>query len=128
MRASTSLSGHQGHAHRYLGTVTMLHADGSFMMDTTEGKDVTVKTAANTVYTKTDGSTATREDLAVGARVVVKMMTDGQTAASVWAPCRRSDRMRRLQTMIAASLSQIPTTRPRCTRMSWHLRHGTWGG
>jgi hypothetical protein len=81
--ASTSLFAHQGHAHRYMGTVTMVHGDGSFMMDTTEGKVVTVKTSAKTTYTKTDGSAAKLEDLAVGARGVVKMMTDGQTAASV---------------------------------------------
>jgi len=81
--ASTSLFAHQGHAHRYMGTVTMVHGDGSFMMDTTEGKGVTVKTSGKTAYLKADGSAATFEDLAVGARVVVKMMTDGKTAASV---------------------------------------------
>jgi hypothetical protein len=81
--ASTRLFAHEGHAHRFMGTVTMVHGDGSFMMDTTEGKKVTVKTSGKTAYSKTDGSVARFEDLEVGARVVVKMMTDEQTAASV---------------------------------------------
>jgi hypothetical protein len=68
---------HAGHAHTYMGTVTMLHDDGSFMMKTTEGKDVTVATSSTTTFDPA------RADLAVGKRVVVKMTLDGKTAASV---------------------------------------------
>jgi len=68
---------HAGHAHTYMGTVSMLHDDGSFMIKTTDGKDVTIATSAATTY---DPS---RAGLAVGKRVVVKMTLDGKTASSV---------------------------------------------
>lgn len=68
---------HAGHMHTYMGTVTMLHDDGSFMMKTTDGKDVTVATSPETTW---DPS---RASLAAGKRVVVKMTVDGKTAASV---------------------------------------------
>jgi hypothetical protein len=68
---------HAGHAHTYMGTVTMLHDDGSFMMKTTDGKDVTIATSSQTTYDPA------RASLAVGKRVVVKMTLDGKTAASV---------------------------------------------
>lgn len=74
---------HAGHAHTYMGAVTALHDDQSFTIKTTEGKEVTVKTAAATTYARADGTAATRADLAPGMRVVVKMATDGKTAASV---------------------------------------------
>ena len=74
---------HGGHAHTYMGSVTMLHDDGSFMMKTTDGKQITVLTSSETAYTNTDGHAAKRGDLVVGMRVVVKMTTDGKTAASV---------------------------------------------
>ena len=80
---ATSAFAHQGHVHSYMGTVTMLHDDGSFMMNTADGKTMTVKTSATTTYVRADDRAATRNDLAVSMRVVVKMMTDGQTAASV---------------------------------------------
>jgi hypothetical protein len=68
---------HAGHAHTYMGTVTMLHDDGSFMIKTTDGKDVTVATSPATTWDPA------RADLAVGKRVVVKMTLDGKTASSV---------------------------------------------
>jgi len=74
---------HAGHVHTYMGTVSMLHDDSSFMMKTTDGKDVTVATNAATAYLHADGTTATRADLATGMRVVVKLTLDGKTAASV---------------------------------------------
>ena len=68
---------HAGHMHTYMGTVTMLHDDGSFMMQTTDGKDVTIATSSTTTFDPA------RTSLAVGKRVVVKMTLDGKTAASV---------------------------------------------
>ena len=75
--------GHAGHVHTYMGTVTMLHDNRSFMMKTTDGKDITVETTPTTTYAHVDGTPATRADLATGVRVVVKMAVDGKTAASV---------------------------------------------
>ena len=74
---------HAGHVHTYMGTVSMVHDDGSFMMKTTDGKDITVATNAATAYLHADGTTAARADLATGVRVVVKLALDGKTAASV---------------------------------------------
>jgi len=81
--AGAAAFAHGGHAHTYMGSVTMLHDDGSFMMKTTDGKEITVMTSSDTAYAGTDGHAAKRSDLAVGMRVVVKMATDGKTAASV---------------------------------------------
>jgi len=68
---------HAGHAHTYMGTVSMLHDDGSFMIKTTDGKDVTIATSPETTFDPA------RANLAVGKRVVVKMTLDGKTASSV---------------------------------------------
>ena len=74
---------HAGHVHTYMGTVTMLHGDGSFMIKTTDGKDLAIQTSSATTYQHADGAAATRADLATGTRVVVKMALDGKTATSV---------------------------------------------
>ncbi len=74
---------HAGHAHTYMGVVTMLHDDQSFMMKSSDGQDVTITTSAATTYAHADGTAAARADLAAGMRVVVKMNVDGKTAASV---------------------------------------------
>jgi hypothetical protein len=74
---------HAGHMHTYMGTVTALQNDGSFVIKTTDGKDVTVATSPATTWAHVDGKAATRADLATGMRVVVKMTLDGKTAASV---------------------------------------------
>ena len=81
--AAAAAFAHAGHAHTYMGSVTMLHDDGSFMMRVTDGKEITVLTSSDTAYTNGDGQAAKRSDLVVGMRVVVKMATDGKTAASV---------------------------------------------
>jgi len=73
--AAVAAFGHAGHAHTYMGTVTALHDDGSFAIHTTDGKDVTIQTSPKTVFTPAKPE--------VGHRVVVKMMADGKTAASV---------------------------------------------
>ncbi len=74
---------HAGHAHTYMGSVTMLHSDTELMMKTTDGKDVTIQTTPKTIWLHSDGHTAKKSELAVGTRLVVKMNTDGKTAASV---------------------------------------------
>jgi hypothetical protein len=74
---------HAGHIHSYMGEVTMLHSDGSFMMKATDGTDVTVLTSTETKYQLADGRDAARSDLAEGTRVVVKMSKDGKTAATI---------------------------------------------
>src|SRR6266852_1387156 len=80
---AASAFAHAGHVHTYMGTVTMLHGDNSFMMKTTAGKDVTVLTSPKTAYLHSDNHVAKKSELAVGMRVVVKMSTDGKTAVSV---------------------------------------------
>lgn len=79
----TSAFAHAGHNHTYMGSVTMLHGDNAFMMKTAEGKDLTIETSATTVWLHSDDHAAKQSELAVGQRIVVKMSTDGKTAASV---------------------------------------------
>jgi hypothetical protein len=81
--AATSAFSHAGHIHTYMGSVTMLHGDSAFMIKTTDGKNLTILTSAKTTWLHSDDHPATKSELAVGQRVVVKMMTDGKTAASV---------------------------------------------
>jgi hypothetical protein len=81
--AVTSAFAHAGHIHSYMGSVTMLHGDNAFMMKTTDGKELTIQTSPKTTWLHSDDRAAKQSDLAVGTRVVVKMMTDGKTAASV---------------------------------------------
>lgn len=79
----TNLFAHAGHIHTYMGTVTMVHTDTQFMMKTSDGKDLTIDTTSKTSWLDAKGHAAKKNDLAAGARVVVKMNIDGKTAASV---------------------------------------------
>jgi hypothetical protein len=81
--ASTAAFAHAGHIHTYMGSVTMLHGDGAFMMKTMDGKDLTIQTSGKTKWLHSDSHATKRSELAVGQRVVVKMMTDGKTADTV---------------------------------------------
>jgi len=81
--ATTAAFAHAGHAHAYMGTVTMLHSKSEFMMKTTDGKERTIATTSKTSWLHSDGHAATQRELAVGSRVVVKMNADAKTAASV---------------------------------------------
>jgi glutamate synthase domain-containing protein 1 len=81
--AATGAFAHAGHIHTYMGSVTMLHGDNTFMMKTTDGKDLTIQTSAKTTWLHSDNHAAKQSELATGQRVVVKMMLDGKTAASV---------------------------------------------
>jgi uncharacterized GH25 family protein len=81
--AVASAFAHAGHIHTYMGSVTMLHGDNAFMMKTTDGKDLTIQTSPKTTWLHADSRAAKKSELAVGQRVVVKMMIDGKTADSV---------------------------------------------
>ena len=81
--AATTAFAHAGHVHKYMGTVTMLHGDNSFMMETAKGDVVTIQTSSKTSFMHADNHKAKLSELAEGMRVVVKMSTDGKTAASV---------------------------------------------
>jgi hypothetical protein len=78
----SSVFAHAGHIHTYMGSVTMLHGE-SFMMKTTDGKDLTIQTSPETKWRSADDHAAKSSELAVGQRVVVKMMLDGKTADTV---------------------------------------------
>jgi hypothetical protein len=80
---AVSAFAHAGHMHTYMGTVTMLHGNGMFMMKTTDDNTVTVQTTSTTTITDADDHPAKVTDIAVGTKVVVKMNVDGKTAASV---------------------------------------------
>jgi hypothetical protein len=81
--ANTAAFAHAGHVHTYMGTVTMLHSSTKFMMKTTDRKDLAIDTTPKTSWLHSDGHAAKASELVVGSRVVVKMNTDGKTAASV---------------------------------------------
>ena len=74
---------HAGEEHTYLGTVTRIDADGSFVIKMTNGKDRTVLVSPNTTYTHADGHEGKRAELVVGKRVSVKISKDGKTALTV---------------------------------------------
>ncbi len=74
---------HAGHIHTYMGTVTMLHTGTQFMMETSDGKDLTIDTTEKTSWLDAKGHAAKKNEFAVGSRVVVKMNREGKTAASV---------------------------------------------
>ena len=80
---AVSAFAHAGHIHTYMGSVTMLHGGGAFMMKTTDGKDLTIQTSTKTKWLHSDNHAAEKSELAVGQRVVVKMMIDGKTADTV---------------------------------------------
>ena len=74
---------HAGEVHTQLGTITAIHADGSFVMKMTNGKERTVLVAKSTTYTHSDGHKANHSELAAGTRVSVKISKDGKTALNV---------------------------------------------
>jgi len=75
--------GHAGEVHKYMGTVTTLHDDGSFMLKKTDGDTIHVAVAKTTVYLHADGRSATRAELVAGKRVVVTISKDGKTASTI---------------------------------------------
>jgi hypothetical protein len=83
LTVTTLAFAHAGEVHTYMGTVTKLEADGSFTMEKTDGKTITVLTSKATTYLHADNHAADASELKVGSRVVVKMSTDGKTATRV---------------------------------------------
>ncbi|HEY0157896.1 MAG TPA: hypothetical protein VGF28_11470 [Thermoanaerobaculia bacterium] len=75
--------GHAGEVHTYMGTVTALHDDGSFMLKKTDGKTMHVMVSDKTAYLHADGKAARRADLTAGKRVVATISTDGKTASTI---------------------------------------------
>ena len=75
--------GHAGEVHTYMGTVTALHDDGSFMLQKTDGKTMHVLVSDKTAYLHADGKAATRAELTAGKRVVATISTDGKTASTI---------------------------------------------
>jgi hypothetical protein len=74
---------HAGQVHSYMGTITTLHKDGSFVLKKTDGKMIHVQIAKTTTYLHADGHAARANELKAGARVVVKMARDGKTALNL---------------------------------------------
>ena len=80
---ATVAFGHAGETHSYMGTVTTLHDDGSFMLKKTDGTTMHVLVAKTTTYLRADDKAATPAELKKGMRVVAKIAKDGKTALSV---------------------------------------------
>ena len=80
---ATLAFGHAGETHSYMGTVTTLHDDGSFMLKKTDGTTMHVLVTKTTTYLRADDKAATPADLKEGMRVVAKISKDGKTALSV---------------------------------------------
>ena len=81
--AATLAFGHAGEIHSYMGTVTTVHDDGSFMLKKTDGTTMHVMVSQTTSYLHADGHAATAAELTESSRVVVKIGKDGKTALSV---------------------------------------------
>ena len=80
---ATPLPAHVGHVQTNTGTVTMMHGQNEFMIKTADGNVITIKTARSTRYLGSDNHAASRSELVVGTRVVVRMNSDGRTATSI---------------------------------------------
>lgn len=81
--AATAAFAHAGHEHVYMGTITMVHDDGSFMIKMEKGETSHIVLSDQTVFLHADGTPAKRSELAVDKRVVVKMDKSGTAALSV---------------------------------------------
>lgn len=75
--------GHAGEAHTYMGTVTTIHDDGSFVLEKTDGKTMDVQVSKDTAYLHANGTKANRAELTAGKRVVVTIAKDGKTATRI---------------------------------------------
>ena len=80
---AANLFAHAGEVHTYMGTVTMLHGSNTFMMKTSEGKELTISTAKTTLYLHADGQPAKQSEVVAGRRIVVTMAKDGKTATRI---------------------------------------------
>lgn len=80
---ATMAFAHAGEVHTYLGTITTINANGSFVIKMTNGKERTVLVSENTTYTHADGHMGQHGELAAGMRVSAKISKDGKTALQV---------------------------------------------
>lgn len=80
---STSLLGHAGEVHSYMGTITAAGENGAYTMKTTKGASVEFVTSPSTRIRFADNASASAADLRAGARVVVEISKDGRTATSI---------------------------------------------
>ena len=74
---------HGGEVHTYMGTITDLHKDGSFILEKTDGKTMHIRVDKDTAYVRPDGKAANPAELKVGSRVVAKIAKDGMTALTI---------------------------------------------
>ena len=74
---------HAGEVHTYLGTISGINEDGSFVMKMTNGKERAVIVSRSTTYTYSDGHKAEHSELAAGLRISAKISKDGKTALNV---------------------------------------------
>jgi multidrug efflux pump subunit AcrA (membrane-fusion protein) len=81
--------GHAGETHSYMGTVSTINEDGSFILKKTDGSTLHVLVAKATAYLHADDKPATAADLKAGMRVVAKISKDGKTALSVKMAARK---------------------------------------
>ncbi len=75
--------GHAGEVHTYMGTVSALHDDGSFMLKKTDGNSMHVHVSRTTAYLHANGNAARPAELVAGKRVVVTIGKDGKTATTI---------------------------------------------
>ena len=86
---ASSAFAHKGEVHTYMGTVSSVDDDGSFMLATTTGTTKHVLLGKSTTYSHSDGHAAKRTEIKKGTRVVVKISKDGKTALSVKMAARK---------------------------------------
>jgi hypothetical protein len=80
---SLNAFGHAGEVHTLMGTITMTHTDGSFMMKKTDGKTVHVGVTKSTVLRHLDGHPAKASEVVSGKRVSVTFAKDAKTATII---------------------------------------------
>jgi len=80
---STIAFAHAGEAHTYLGTITKINADGSFILKIKDGKERLVLVSKDTSYSHGDDHSGKHSELKVGKRVAAKISKDGKTALNV---------------------------------------------
>ena len=80
--AAALLDAHEGHAHKLIGTVTAVHADGNHVeLKTKDGKTAGFYVASTTKYVR-GARTVALSDLAMGTRVVVTTKMEGDKAVA----------------------------------------------
>ncbi|MGH2626213.1 MAG: DUF5666 domain-containing protein [Anaerolineales bacterium] len=79
--AAGAVFAHGGESHQLLGTVEEIHED-HLVVTANDGHTVTVRLTESTQYEK-EKKPARRSDLAVGARVSIRLTEDDKTALKV---------------------------------------------